>query len=84
MAGDAWEITGLPNMKTMHHHEVTLSKLQQQDKNVRDLVDTITEFTNPFADKSGQLINIVTRAVMPEKVWQDNINWTGKICPVCV
>ena len=61
----------LPNTKAKHHHELTDAKVKQQEKNVMDLKHTIDKFTNPFADGCDQLINMVTKAVLPEKIQAD-------------
>ena len=41
-----------------------------------DLKHTIEKFTNPFTDQCSQLINMVTKAVLPEKIQEDINNRT--------
>ena len=36
-----------------------------------DLTSTMKTFTNPFTEDSDELFNLVTKAVMPEKVSTD-------------
>ena len=49
----------------------TEGKVKQHEKNVMDFKHTIFEFTNPFAEECGQLINMVTKVVMPDGIPED-------------
>ena len=70
MAGVASKI------QTRHHHHTT-AVLSREDKNVKALMDTIETFTNPFAEESLDLFNLVTKVVMPDKVKEDLCNQTA-------
>ncbi|KAI0241404.1 hypothetical protein LSAT2_027946, partial [Lamellibrachia satsuma] len=61
----------LSTTKGKHHHEFTEAKVKQQEKNVMDLKHTTEQFINPFADRCDQLINMATKAVLPEKIQED-------------
>lgn len=50
-------------------HAQANAKLQEQ--NVDDLTQSIKQFTNPFAGESDQVITMVTKAVVSEKIQQD-------------
>ena len=72
LAKEAEAIAVVPRNQTMkQHHENTDAKTKLQVKNVAALKDTINKFTNPFTDECEQLINMVTKAVMPERVLHD-------------
>jgi hypothetical protein len=71
LAEEARNMADLPKTKAKHHHEFTEAKVKQQEMNVMDLKHTIDTFTNPFADGCDQLINMVTKAVLPEKIQAD-------------
>ena len=59
------------NKPTQHHHEDTDARTKHHQKNIADMANTINKFTNPFTDDCDQLINMVTKAVMPEKIHND-------------
>lgn len=71
LADEAKQMAGLNTPRSMQHHDLTDAKLKKQEKNVAALYTTITNFTNPFDDECNQLINIVTKAIMPDRVQQD-------------
>ena len=56
--------------------KLTKAKVKEQEKNAMDLKHTIAKFTNPFTDQCSQLINMVTKAVLPEKIQEDINNRT--------
>jgi hypothetical protein len=53
------------------HHGLSDTVLQRQEHNVHDLTTTMRNFTNPFADDTEDLFNLVSKSVMPEKVKDD-------------
>ena len=72
LAREAETIAGVSsNTSKQHHHENTNAKTKLQQKNVADLTKTINTFTNPFTDECDQLINMVTKAIMPDKIQHD-------------
>lgn len=48
--------------------------MSREDKNVKALIETIETFTNPFADKSSDLFNIVTKVVMLRNIKEEMYN----------
>lgn len=48
--------------------------MSREDKNVKALIETIETFTNPFADKSSDLFNIVTKVVMLDNIKEEMYN----------
>ena len=53
------------------HHELSRAILKMQAKNAQKL-DSITEgLINPFSYQANDIINLVTKAVMQEKIKQD-------------
>jgi len=71
LAEEAKNMADLPKTKAKHHHELTEAKVEQQEKNAIDLKNTIEKFTNPFANGCNQLINMVTKAILPAKIQED-------------
>ena len=51
-------------------HELSQSILKMQTKNAQKLVSTIEEFINPFSYQENDIINLVTKAVMLQKIKQ--------------
>ena len=45
--------------------------LSREDKNIKVLIETIETFTNPFADESSDLFNLVTKVVLPDNIKTD-------------
>ena len=52
-------------------HELSGAILKMQTKNAQKLVSTIEEFLNPFSYQENDIINLVTKAVMLEKIKQE-------------
>ena len=52
-------------------HELSLAIMKIQTKNAQKLVSTIEGFKNPFSYQQNDIINLVTKAVMLEKIEQD-------------
>ena len=52
------------------HHELSQAILKRQTKNAQKLISTIEEFTNPFSYQENDIINLITKAVMLEKIKQ--------------
>ena len=65
MAGVTHEIRG-------KHHDLTAAVVSQEEKNITKLSNTMRAFTNPFSEDGTDLINILTKVVLPEKV-KDNL-----------
>ena len=60
-------------MAQTHHHALSAA-LTRQVKNIQAPTATIEKFTNPFKEESQELFNLVTKAVMPEKIKSDICN----------
>ena len=71
LAGEAQQMAGvLPNTR-IHHHDLSTSILERHERNIEKLTSTLRSFTNPFAEDSEDLFNLVTKAVMPDEVQDD-------------
>ena len=55
----------------IHHHDLSTAILERHERNIEKLTSTLRSFTNPFAEDSEDLFNLVTKAVMPDKVQDD-------------
>ena len=53
------------------HHERRATILKMQTKNAQKLVSAIEGFINPFSYQENDIINLITKAVMLEKIKQD-------------
>ena len=53
------------------HHELSEAILKRQTKNAQKLVYTIVGFINAFSHQENDMINLVTKDVMLEKIKQD-------------
>ena len=53
------------------HNELPQAILKRHTKCAQTLVSTIKCFINPFSCPENDIINLVTKAVMPEKIKQD-------------
>ena len=83
LAREAGKIACVPKERlTQQHYENTDAKTNMQANNVTVLKQTINKFTNSFTDECDKIINIVTKAVMPERVQNDISNRTqiGERC----
>ena len=56
---------------TNHHQNLSNAIRSHQEKNIEQLASTIREFTNPFLENSLNLMNLVTKVVVPENVKQN-------------
>ena len=61
-------MAGLHPSAKESHHELSASNENRQNKAIDDLTAPMKTFTNPFTEDSDALFNLVTKAVMPEKV----------------
>ena len=52
-------------------HELSRAILKMQAKNAQKLVSTIEGFINPFSYQENDIINLVAKTVMLEKIKQD-------------
>lgn len=71
LSGQAKDMAGVaPKIQTQHHNH-TPAVLSREDKNIKALMETIETFTNPFADESSDLFNLVTKVVLPDNIKAD-------------
>ena len=50
---------------------MTYSNQKRQEVSIGNLTDVLRCFTNPFAQDSEELFNLMTKAVVPKKVTED-------------
>ena len=67
------EMVGMTATLCHRHHYLTTASLSRREKNVRKLVEVLKP-SNPFADKSTRLYNIMTKQVIPEQIEKDILN----------
>ena len=53
------------------HHQLSQAIRKRKTKNAHKLVSTIEGFVKPFSYQETYIIDLVTKAVIPEKVKQD-------------
>ena len=53
-----------------HHHDLSVSSARRQQQNITQLT-AVTTASSPFKGESGDLVNIVTKSVMPDSVKVD-------------
>ena len=73
IANEAHEMAGLKSAKRTTHHELSDTMTKRQEKNVLELVDSIKQFCDPFANDYDHIVNMVTKAVMSDTIQQDII-----------
>ena len=72
LAEKAKEMSGTSaGKRAKQHHDLSTAVRTRQEKNIEQLVTSFSNFTNPFLDESGDLFNITTKVVMPQKVKED-------------
>ncbi|KAL9972897.1 hypothetical protein ACROYT_G019285 [Oculina patagonica] len=77
LAEQAKDMAGVaPKIQTRDHNHTT-AVLSREDKNVKALIKTIETFTNPFAEESLDLFNLVTNVIMTDKVKEDLCSQTA-------
>ena len=71
LAEQAKKIAEVSSKTQGHHHNLTTAVLAREEKGVAQLTATIERFTNPFSDIHTDLLNLVTKVVMPQTVKED-------------
>ena len=64
-------MAGMRSTEAKQHHDLMGTKARQQEDNVTTLTATIKKCIDPFSDQCDEVINILTKAIMPEKIQQD-------------
>ena len=76
LSSEAQELAGVKPTVPVQHHTMTTAFQSREEKSVAAVTDTLRRFTNPFQEKSEDLFNIVTKAVVSEKTKNDLCNHT--------
>ena len=71
LADEDQTMAGVTSGEQAHHHELTDPVRSRRESNVLKLTTTIAEFINPLSPENNGFFNIVTKAIMPEKVTND-------------
>lgn len=72
LAEEAKTMSGLSRQRAeKEHHNLSDAKLDRENKCVNMLESTIRRFTNPFTDESGDLFNLITKVVVPDKAKEE-------------
>ena len=69
--GEAREIAGISSSDQMHHHALSPAQQARQVKNIKALTVTLQRFTHQFEEDGCELFNLVTKAIMSDKVKSD-------------
>lgn len=73
---EAHKMAGMTSTELTRHHDLTKAASHRQERNVNALKKNIATFLNPFQYEGNDVINIVTKAVMSEKIKSDIISLT--------
>ena len=68
---EANEMTRDSEAARKRHNELSQAILKRQTKNAQKLVSTIDGFINPFSFQENGIINLVTKAVILEKTFEN-------------
>ena len=71
LARDAAETAGYSPSSRISHHALSPAAELRETKQVISLCHTIKNFSNPFVGESTLLYNLVTKAIMLDKVKSD-------------
>ena len=71
LAREAEEMAGYSQTSRMSHHALSPTAELKETKNIISLCHTIRNFSNPFVRESTLLYDLVTKAIMLDKVKSD-------------
>ena len=74
LAAEAHEMAGTPTAAKKRHHELSMAVWHRQEANVLKLKGAIVSSMNPMTHESEDLMNIITKVVMPTQVQEDVCN----------
>ena len=74
LAQEAKTLINLKPETDSQHHESSPSFARNQSERVMKLKDEIANHANPFKEDGTELVTLVTKTVMPEKVTHDLVN----------
>ena len=67
LAAEAEALAGIKAHSSTHHHDLSTAVITRFDENVKKLKE-VFKGNDPFANEERELVNIITKAVMPEPV----------------
>lgn len=67
LAAEAETLVGIQTHSSRHHHDLSTAVIYRFDENVKKLKE-VFKANNPFAGEDSELVNIITKAVMPGQV----------------
>lgn len=67
LAGEAEALVGIQTHSSMHHHDLSKAVINRFNENVKKLKEVFKE-NDPFSNEETELVNIITKAVMPGPV----------------
>ena len=67
LAAEAETLVGIQTHSSRHHHDLSTAVIYRFDENVKKLKE-VFKANNPFAGEDTELVNIITKAVMLDRV----------------
>ena len=67
LAAEAEALVGMQAHSSTHHHDLSTAVITRFDENAKKLKE-VFKGNDPFANEETELVNIITKAVMPEPV----------------
>ena len=67
LASEAEKLVGVCEQNSTQHNDLSISSLEHYEHNVEKLRETM-KINNPFLVTEEELVNIMTRAIMPDQV----------------
>ncbi|MES9879620.1 MAG: hypothetical protein ABW185_01920, partial [Sedimenticola sp.] len=67
LSSEAEDLAGSSRHKSTVHHDLSDASLERYERNVKQLKD-VMKVNDPFMVAEGELVNIITNAVMPDEV----------------
>ena len=67
LANEAEAMAGNTKQRSTHHHDLSTASLERYEQNVKKLKD-VMKMNDPFLIPEDELVNIITRASMPDQV----------------
>ena len=67
LAAEAEALVGIQAHSSTHHHDLSTAVITRFDENAKKLKE-VFKGNDPFANEETELVNIITKAVMPEPV----------------
>ena len=80
LAEEARQMAGSQSATYKEHHDLSTTAWARQEDNICQLENVIRESMNPMTHEGEDLMNIITKVVMPAEVQKDVCN-QQEICP---